>query len=157
MAFQVFLVPSVRAEDRASILQLQQLAESYVIILRAARRSKHTRLSKADAAEIGKSDAVMAIVTKPLSLCARAELAEARRHQKQVYFLVDHCIANSLKSLHENVIVFDRDEGIHQVAQRVQKVLNREKASKETRTATGWLLGIGAALLIFGALAGEPD
>jgi hypothetical protein len=141
----------------ASVWQLQMLAEAYDVIVKTARRTGHTLLSASDRAEIGRSDAVVASMTKAPGDRARAEMEAARKSGKPIYHLVERAIADGLRGRSANVVLLEREEDIGAVARKVHDVIKREKASKEARTALGWLLGIGVALLVLGALAGENE
>lgn len=155
----MFLVPSLNPSDQASIWQLQTLAQAYGLTLKTARRTRHVLLSVADAAEINRSDAVVVIVTKPLGDRADAEVKAATKGHKPLYFLVEQSLAAPVRRLvhHPNILTFHRDEGIEGVAIRIQQVVQKVKSSKEMKTTLGWLLGIGTALFVLGALASPEN
>lgn len=159
MAFQVFLVPSLDPSEQASIWQLQTLAQAYGLTLKTARRTRHVLLSAADAAEIYRSDAVVVIVTRHLGDRAVAEVKAATKASKPLYFLVEQSLATPVRRLvrHPNIVTFHRDEGIEGVADRIHRVVQKYKSSKEMKTTLGWLLGIGAALFVLGALASPEN
>jgi hypothetical protein len=159
MGYQVFVVPALNRVEQASVWQLQTLAQAYGLTLKTARRSRYSVLSAADKAEIARSDAVVMIVTKPLSDWAKAELEAASKAHKPIYFLVEKALAKVLNGDRSGrlIVPFSRDEPIEDVAQKIHEVVQKGKASKEARTALGWLLGIGAGLFVLGALAEAED
>jgi hypothetical protein len=156
MAFQIFLIPSLYEPELAIVWQLQTLAQAYDMTLKTARRTRLKLVSSADAAEIHRSDAVVVIATRPLGDHSKAELQAAQAARKPIYWLMEQGITNGLKRQPANVVLFNRDESIHEVAERIHRIVAKQKSSKEARTALGWLLGIGAALFILDALV-TPD
>jgi len=156
MAFQVFLVPSLHQPELAIVWQLQTLAQAYDLTLKTAKRTRLTPLSSADAAEIRRSDAVVVIATRPLGDHSNAEVREAHSARKPIYWLMERGIASGIRRQRQNVVLFDRNESITVVAEKIDRVVARQKSSKEVQTALGWLLGIGAALFILDALT-TPD
>ncbi|MHB8420616.1 MAG: nucleoside 2-deoxyribosyltransferase [Myxococcales bacterium] len=160
MALTVFFVPSVRSEERDAIWQLQLLGQGYGFAVNSAERTKTIQISNADRARIRDSDAVIAIVTRPLDAHAKAELGFARQLKRPILALVDHSLRPSGLSDEIKVMPFSPGDTIEQlgaaIAKYVASVTARKPAgSKDSKTALTWLLGIGLGLLALSALAKE--
>jgi hypothetical protein len=176
VAISVFLIPSVRAEDKGVLWQFEMLGQGYGFEVHRATRSRTIVLSKATQRAIGASDFVISIVTKALTSHARAELEAALELSVPTLVFVESGVRAALPREVET-IRFSRGMDVKEVAELIAQHIDRvsrprtrrprnatkssarqaPSVSRETKVALGLFAAVGLALLSLAALSSEEE